>query len=235
MKIYKCLDLDACGFIDFDVTTQNTFIKAKLVTKDIGDGNREIKDAFISTTALHSSMFNIVKLEYKDDIFDLSYNPVKEFTTDEDLFKLFKKAIDLEDYVLLGRGNITDYYPELIKIKLAYDEIPFCFAKENYQFNIKKIIKIVANTVEDNDLLVFNDPVQYNLINILKELYEQSIDIKSARIQLLKKDYNESDYSDRELHVFGKVCSLTYDAIRSYKNYQNRKLEIISEILTLNV
>ena len=40
MKIYKCLDLDACGFIDFDVTTQNTFIKAKLVTKDIGDGNR---------------------------------------------------------------------------------------------------------------------------------------------------------------------------------------------------
>ena len=162
MKIYKCLDLDACGFTNFDVTTQNTFIKAKLVTKDIGDGNREIKDAFISTTALHSSMFNIVKLEYKDDIFDLSYNITKEFTTDKNLFGLFKEVIDLEDYVLLGKGNIVDYYPELIKIKLAYDEIPFCFAKENYQFNIKKIIKIVASTVENNDLLVFNDPIQFN-------------------------------------------------------------------------
>lgn len=180
-------------------------------------------------------MFNIVKLEYKDDIFDLSYNPVKEFTTNKDLFGLFKEVIDLEDYVLVGKGNMVDYYPELIKIKLAYDEIPFCFAKENYQFNIKKIIKIVANTVENNDLLVFNDPVQYNLINILKELYEQSIDIKSARMQLLEKDYNEADYSDRELYIFAKICNLVYSSIRLYKNYQNRKLEIVSEIFTLNI
>ena len=77
--------------------------------------------------------------------------------------------------------------------------------------------------------------ILYNLINILKELYEQSIDIKNARMQLMKKDYNESDYSDRELYIFGKICNLTYGAIRLYKNYQNRKLEIISEILTLNV
>ena len=110
MKIYKCLDLDACGFTNFDIVAQNTFIKAKSVTKDIGDDNREIKDAFISTTAIHSSLFNIVKLEYKDDIFDLSYSPVKEFTTDEDLFGLFREVIDLKDYVLVGEGNLTNYY-----------------------------------------------------------------------------------------------------------------------------
>lgn len=235
MKIYKCLDLDTCGFIDFDVTTQNTFIKAKLVTKDIGDGNREIKDAFISTIALHSSTFNAVKLEYKDDIFDLSYNPIKEFTTDKDLFGLFKETIDLKNYTLVGEGNITDYYPELIKVKLAYDKIPYCFVKKDFKYDIKKIIKIVAYTVENNDLLVFNNPVEYDLINILKQLYEGSIDIKNARMQLLEKDYNESDYSDRELYIFGKICNLTYDAIRSYKNYQNRKLEIVSEIFTLNI
>lgn len=49
------------------------------------------------------------------------------------------------------------------------------------------------------------------------------------------KDYNEVDYSDRELYVFSKICNLTYDAIRLYKNYQNRKLEIVSEIFTLNI
>ncbi len=138
MKIYKCIDLDACGFVDFDITTQNTFIKAKLVTKDIEDGNREIKDAFISTTALHSSLFDIVKLEYKDDIFDLSYTPIKEFTTNSDLFGLFKEIIDLENYTLVGEGNITDYYPELIKVKLSYDKIPYCFAKKDFQYDIKK-------------------------------------------------------------------------------------------------
>ena len=235
MKIYKCLDLDACGFTNFDITTQNTFIKAKLVTKDIGDGNREIKDAFISTTALNSSMFSITKLEYRDDVFDLSYNPVKEFTINSNLFGLFKEAIDLKDYVLVGEGNVTDYYPELIKIKLAYDRIPYCFTKKDYQYDIKKIIKIIANTVENNDLLVFNNPIEYDLINILSNLYENSIDIKRARILLFRKDYNESAYSDRELYVFSKICSLTYDAIYSYKNYQNQKLEIVSEIFTLNI
>ena len=235
MKIYKCIDLDACGFIDFDVTTQNTFIKGKLVTKDIGSGDREIKDAFISTTALHSSLFDIVKLEYKDDIFDLSYNPIKEFTTNEDLFGLFKETIDLENYTLVGEGNITDYYPELIKVKLAYDKIPYCFAKKDFQYNIKKTIKIIANTVENNDFLVFNNPIENDLITMLNYLYENSINIKEARRLLSGKDYNEADYSDRELYVFGKICNLTYDAIRSYKNYQNRKLEIVSEIFTLNI
>lgn len=235
MKIYKCLDLDACGFIDFDVTTQNTFIKAKLVIKDISDGNKEIKDAFISTTALHSSLFDIVKLEYKDNIFDLSYNPIKEFTTNKDLFGLFKETIDLENYTLVGEGNITDYYQELIKVKLAYDKIPYCFAKKDFQYDIKKTIKIIANTVENNDILVFNNAIEHDLINILSNLYENSIDIKRARILLFRKDYNEAVYSDRELYVFGKICNLTYDAIRSYKNYQNRKLEIVSEIFTLSI
>ena len=235
MKIYKCLDLDACGFTNFDVTTQKTFIKAKLVTKDIGDGNREIKDAFISTTAINSSMFSIIKLEYKDDVFDLSYNPVKEFTTDSNLFRLFKKVIDLKDYVLVGEGNVTDYYPELIKIKLAYDKVPYCFAKKDYRYDIKKTIKIIANTVENNYLLVFNNPVENDLITILNYLYENSINIKEARVMLSGKGYNESTYSDRELYVFGKICSLTYDAIRLYKNYQNYKLKIVSEIFSLNI
>lgn len=118
---------------------------------------------------------------------------------------------------------------------MAYDKIPYCFAKKDYQYDIKKTIKIVANTVKNNGLLVFNNPVEYHLINILKELYEGSVDIKNTRMQLLEKDYNESSYSDRELYVFGKICSLTYDAIRSYKNYQNRKLEIVSEIFTLSI
>ena len=151
------------------------------------------------------------------------------------MFGLFKEVIDLKDYVLVGEGNVIDYYPELIKIKLAYDKIPYCFAKKDYQYDIKKTIKIVANTVENNDLLVFNNPVEINLITILNYLYENSINVKEARRLLSGKDYNEVDYSDRELYVFSKICNLTYDAIRLYKNYQNRKLEIVSEIFTLNI
>ena len=72
MKIYKCLDLDACGFIDFDVTANNTFIRGKIVNKYLNGETREIRDAFISTTAIPSSLFSITKLEYKTDVFDLS-------------------------------------------------------------------------------------------------------------------------------------------------------------------
>ena len=148
------------------------------------------------------------------------------------MFGLFKETIDLDDYVLVGEGNATDYYPELIKIKLTDDNKVYCFAKENYQYNIKKIIKIISNTVGNNDL---NNPVEYDLINILNQLYEVSISAKEARVLLHKKDYNESDYSDRELYIFAKICNLVYSSIRLYKNYQNRKLEIISEIFTLNI
>ena len=62
MKIYKCIDLDACGFVDFDVIANNTFIKGKIVLKDINGESRKIKDAFISTTVIHSSLFSITKL-----------------------------------------------------------------------------------------------------------------------------------------------------------------------------
>lgn len=220
MKIYKCLDLDACG-LKHDL--HNYFIKVKIAAKI--DNGKEIKDAFINTSLIDPELFDDYTLEYKQNIFDV-YLETEGIVDDPELFSMFQETLDLDNYscVRMHKGG----YDNLVKVYLTNIALPYCLIEKDTLRNIKKTMKDISERALKNNFVWFNT-IEYNLYDSLANIHNVNSDIKIVR-EYLAEYYDHSSYSDEELLEFGKICSLIKETNKIYRDYSSIKSDLTKEI-----